>query len=894
MKPLKLEMQAFGPYVEKQTIDFERLSEKGMFLIKGSTGSGKTTVFDAISFALYGESTGEVYLRKVPGSGKGGMIGRNDLEDWRCNQAPSDMTTFVSFSFESGGRSYYFKRALVPKRINMAPLYEAGEIDEDGNIIPFFNNPKQGDLNAKAEELIGLSKEQFRQVVFLPQGQFERFLIAPSDEKEAILKRIFGTERWSAYAQKFYEAAYGRKEALREEKKEIELSLEEEGVSSLEELTEKIAGFEKERKSSEDAHTAFGGKKKQEELNKDIKLAEQFRMLHDLEAEKEKLDAFADSAELMRREYKSAEEAEALRPLLTEYEKASDEYERRKTALEKSEEELPKVKEEAEKAKAEKEKHDKESPVEELQKKIGEYETRRPSYERYGELDAAFRVAKETEKKAEDEVAASEKKKDELKKASEDAALSFNEADKTAREYREKYFKGIYGEIASELTDGEACPVCGSSSHPAPAVRLPGSVSREDTETKENERDRARELWEKSEEKSSKAVKEWEDKKKAKDEASGKAAAAESELKAASTNLIEGIEDLESLDNRIDSFKKEIENYREKSSTLEAAFNAAEKKLAEIQQRIKQNREEEQSAEEELASASDKIAIGLKEKGYDDAESLKKALRTDDERRALHQEIVEFETKCKKNEESLRQKSAELEGKHEPDSSLFNERQNEITEELNEYNSNHSLLSKSIEDLSAKKERLGKKHEHYNSEIKEAEADFAFAQTLRGDKSIGLQRYVLAVMFEQVISYANEMLSNVHGGRYRLCRTNDRGTGNKRGLELKVTDNRSPDKDGRNVSMLSGGEKFLVSLALSIGMSTVAQKTGVQIKALFIDEGFGTLDEDSISDAMMVLESVRKSSGMIGIISHVKLLESVIPTHLEVVKTDKGSYIEAV
>ena len=92
--------------------------------------------------------------------------------------------------------------------------------------------------------------------------------------------------------------------------------------------------------------------------------------------------------------------------------------------------------------------------------------------------------------------------------------------------------------------------------------------------------------------------------------------------------------------------------------------------------------------------------------------------------------------------------------------------------------------------------------------------------------------------------------------------------------------------------MLSGGEKFLVSLALSIGMSTVAQKTGVRIEALFIDEGFGTLDDDSIADAMMVLESVRESSGMIGIISHVQLLESVITSHIEVVKSDKGSYIK--
>ena len=116
-----------------------------------------------------------------------------------------------------------------------------------------------------------------------------------------------------------------------------------------------------------------------------------------------------------------------------------------------------------------------------------------------------------------------------------------------------------------------------------------------------------------------------------------------------------------------------------------------------------------------------------------------------------------------------------------------------------------------------------------------------FAKKLRGDSGIGLQRYVLAILFQQVIGEANRMLGKVHGGRYHLYRSDDKGKGNKRGLELKVYDNRRPDTEGRSVSMLSGGEKFLVSLALSIGMSTVAQKGGVQIEALFIDEGFGTL-----------------------------------------------------
>lgn len=198
MKPLYLELQAFGPYVEKQTVDFQKLSEKGIFLIKGKTGSGKTTVFDAMTFALYGGGSGENEKSKN---------GRNDLEEWRCSQADDNIDTYVSFTFSVYGRKYRFTRKLVKKRVKFSAEYEAGEIDEEGNVIPFFENPKKDSLTEKAEELIGLSKEQFRQVVLLPQGQFEIFLTASSKDKEKILQNIFESEKWEKYAEKFFDAA---------------------------------------------------------------------------------------------------------------------------------------------------------------------------------------------------------------------------------------------------------------------------------------------------------------------------------------------------------------------------------------------------------------------------------------------------------------------------------------------------------------------------------------------------------------------------------------------------------------------------------------------------------------------------------------------------------------
>lgn len=189
-------------------------------------------------------------------------------------------------------------------------------------------------------------------------------------------------------------------------------------------------------------------------------------------------------------------------------------------------------------------------------------------------------------------------------------------------------------------------------------------------------------------------------------------------------------------------------------------------------------------------------------------------------------------------------------------------------------------------------ENLKKDAEGLDERLRIASEDVIFAKKLRGDSGTGIQRYVLGIMFSSVIAAANKMLEMVHGGRYRLFRSDDKAQGsNKRGLDLKVYDSHSEDSEGRFVSTLSGGEKFLASLALSIGMSTIAQKSGIKIEALFIDEGFGSLDEDSIGDAMSILSSIQEANGLVGIISHVQLLQDRIPTKLLVEQKGNGSHI---
>lgn len=873
MKPLKLELQAFGPFIQKQTVDFEKLSAGGIFLITGKTGSGKTTIFDAMTFALYGEASGN----KIESAG------RNSLADCRNTLAGDDIDTFVKFTFSVHGKVYRFERLLLKKRKNLVEDYGVFEIHPDGSETPLPESAKSKEITATAERLVGLDKDQFVRVMLLPQGQFEQFLVARTGEKEEILRKIFGTEKWSAYAAKFFDRAKERYDVLQEEQRKISNLLEEERISNIGQLDSLIKSIEQMKTDLASEEKEYGADVKAKALDADIALSKEFEPLHDAEKEISELRAEFDETEKLRAEYSEAESAEKLRAPLEACRTARDELKLRTENLKTLEERIPdfeKAAAEAAEAFSEKEKN---SPVSGLQKRIGEYSGKRAGYERMASLVKEMERAKNEY----ETVCGSVKKLQEtLDIRTADAALAKKKSDaagEKAKDLRDRYYAGIYGELASGLSDGEKCPVCGSTVHPEPAEKAPDSVTKADMDTAQNEADKAEKIWNNAEK-----VRAEEDERlrKAQTELNEKNAVyreTATAYESARAGLIDGIADSDALERAIKDAEDRIKKFNEESVLLKSLAESSKEALASVRAETETARGEKISAEKKLTEISSMLNTMLSDSGYADYVCAEAVLKSADERSAMHEKIVKYDTSVSGAEQRFKTAQANLAGKTEPDASLFEERRREIDGKRKEFASRAAKLESDTERLNKKMKDISELQKHYDDNITQASDDLTFARRLKGDSGVGIETYVLAVMFDRVIFEANRMLGLVHGGRYRLFRT-DEGSGRarKKGLDLKAYDSYSPGHEGRDVGSLSGGEKFLVSLALSIGISTVARQSGVETEALFIDEGFGTLDDQSIEDALTVLEHVRSGSGTIGIISHVSLLEDNIPTKLTV------------
>ena len=878
MRPVRIEFQAFGPYAGHEAVDFEALSAQGLFLICGKTGIGKTMILDAMTFALYGKSSGH---------------GRDDFASMRCTNADFDTTTFVKLEFEHNGEYYVFERRLERKRKNLSAAYNVMKKDSDGVYRVCLENAKEKTMNEMAVKMLGLEYDQFRQVIVLPQGQFEKLLTSNSEEKEKILTSIFGEEKWQRIADELYAQVVERKDRLKSKQERIAMSLMEEHCASMEELYRLISQKEAVLAELDENYKLADYDqiiRKQQEM---LALIKRFGDLHKAEERILRLEDEKENQKTTAQRISDAKRADKVRNLMQTLDAARKAYEKRLQDEESSIQTAEALEEAMKTAEEALQNHlEKEDKIEQKKALRIQYEGKRSDYEGIDAIQKELRDCQKEIEQAKTEEQTAKKIYDRqaeriIQLQGEYAALN----EKHSR-LLDSYLAGITGELAQELHEGIPCPVCGSTEHPDKAKSADNSITKAMVDEQKSEADTKYQELQGMLTKQDEAKEILDEKHTAVGKIHTRMIACETMLESMKNNLVEGVNSLEELNGVLKELQQEIETYSVKRTELERDEKKKKETCTEAKARIESARMETASSKTLLQTAETALCAGLTEHRFETEDEAKELLLSENEIEKLTKQMADYEANVKAARESLGALQEELMNQEEPDETVCKEQLNAASNAKSEYAEQKGILTTELRRLKEKAKMLENEGSGIEEQLLRAEEDFVFAKKLRGDSGTGLQRYVLGIMFSSVVAAANKMLEMVHGGRYRLYRSDEKVQGsNKRGLELKVYDRNSEEHEGRFVSTLSGGEKFLASLALSIGMSTVAQKSGMKIEALFIDEGFGSLDEDSISDAMNILDSIQKANGLVGIISHVQILQDRIPTKLRVEEIDKSSHI---
>lgn len=880
MKPISVKFRCFGPYMEQQFIDFAKLEQNGLFLICGETGAGKTTILDAICIALYGKSSG--------GS-------RGELSEMRCKLAGKDDITEVEFVFENGGRQYKFSRSLRVARKNETEAHQCSEL-LSGQWVPILENPKKTNVNAQAEEIIGLTYDQFRQVIILPQGQFEKLLTSDSQEKEKILATLFHTERWERVVEELCRRVKERDDALKSEWDEMERALRKYECDSLEALAEKAA---QDTKALEEikaqAKVAKGEEGKAKKIHQQAllenqefeELARRKQKLEGLSAQKENFAKdevnlrLADSAEQLRGVYTAYETAQAtVTKAEVAYKEAIDNQTEKDIALK----EAQTAREAYEKGRAE---HEKTKAF------AIQLEGKRSDYQAISEKQATLESCQKQQKAATE---GQEKAEKNFKTADEEwqAAL---EAQQKAREAhqsaQESYLQGIGGILAQRLQPGAPCPVCGSSEHPCPAKAAEGQVTDQqlndlseavnDSNNREIETREARAEAEQAKNEAMKAL--------------GQADKALAEAQAAYDQVMGGmipeIETEAELDAQLAALGKTIENFEKMETSTQETLTAAKSDSDHARKEVERLTGELEQAQKSLAASQAAWEEALKGSPLENESQFLAACIEPEEREEKRQACIQFQADLTHAKESVEEKRQALKDKTPPDIEALGEAVEKAEQVHDGLKAQTVRLEESQKALERDHKDLIHRKKTHDTERMVVDSNKEFADKLRGRAGVSLQRYVLGVKLSAITVAANRLLETVYGGRYRLYRTDEvAGRAQKAGLELEVYD--AVQNQRRSVTSLSGGEKFLVALSLAIGLSTVVQASGggVHMEAMFVDEGFGSLDNNAVDDAMGILQGIQRNAGMVvGIISHVARLEETIPTKLEAKKGSAGSTI---
>ena len=924
MKPLKLTMSAFGSYAGKNVIDFTG-QQQGIFLITGDTGAGKTTIFDAITYALYNQTSG--------GERNGNMM--------RSQYAQPETETYVELEFLYRGQTYRVRRnpdykitkTLKNGKIREQKVPHSVELTlPDGTVFP----EKKNATDAKIIEILGLTADQFSQIVMIAQGDFLKLLYTKSDERKMIFSKLFRTdiywkiqENLRRKSMEMDERIQENDRAFEQEKSRIILLPESEELP-LDELVERLRERLKDALKEQNLRRA-----NVEELNKKITKYEEinklFVSLEKIRQNGKELEARQAESKERRQQIENARKADKVLVAEQQNLRQQQAVEQSAQAIAKMTETLANDQEMFETLKTQQQEAEAKQKREaaDIQKKMLALEQSFPSYEAlqnarseeqqakkvwedlgktseesFHKKEAGIAALKEQQKRQEQVV-------EQTKKNWEQTSLSASESAKHYEHMYEAFLKEQAGILAENLSAGCPCPVCGSTVHPDPAKLSDHAVTELEVEqakktraVAEEKRDLAYAAFEAEKTEKQKLAQAVE-----KEEADFVLAQtiAKQQRKEAEQNyvslqkiaeqireklvypsLAEAKKQYAAMQKALEAAEQEIERKRQKVSELAEAMNTLKgQKLAE---------EENQKTAKKLAAKTEKEYAKLLEKsGFISEETYHLAILPERSRSKLEREEKEYESQCLRQQSEQKLLEKQVSGKTYTDTTELNEQLKIEKQALKEAEKTYMELHTAYENDRAVLQNCavylekGKKMESEDQVIK------SLSKTangrLSGSAKIDFETYIQRQYFKQIIHEANKRLLTMSNHQFILKLKEEANTGRKtnEGLDLSVYSLVTDSE--RDVKTLSGGESFLAALAMALGLSDIVERSAGAIHPdmMFIDEGFGSLDAQSRQQAIEVLGELAGDSRMVGIISHVTELKEQIDRKLVVSRTDKGS-----
>lgn len=873
MRPERLRISAFGPYAGEEDLDFSVLGNHTLFLICGPTGAGKSTILDAMCYALYGKTSGAV----------------RSGEDLRSNYVGYDRKTHVEFDFAIGNRHYRICRSPTQllerqKGDRSKPVEHKGkadfyEIDEEGREKAHITSKG---VDSAVEKLLGVGLEQFRQIILLPQGDFRKLLLADSSDRQKIMEQLFQTGIYLAFEKRLQEETqklkieYGRGELQRATLLETCRSGSEEELEKQAEANEKVLK-EKEAKF-------IRADKKQQVF---LRAYDEANMLHGAflrletaETALKRLEEEKKEKEKLRGYIKMIRAAQSVTKEWSEAVNAKRQQRTAAETLEKAAANLPvkeKAKTEAEQALAlfEKEKTAQKERIE-MKGKLEQYRNPSRSYgtaKREAERLAGIYAVKQKEaERLQEQVSAAEKKAAEDKKN----WLCRNRI----------FLEGQAFVLAEKLADGQPCPVCGSLSHPAPAAAGENRITEKDVKDAEHQM-RLSEEAEKKIRREAEAyqAKEMAAAKESADKAITVLSELEKNLPAAYRDSLVLEKEIKDLETGISSFEKSLEQAEENRKKAETAYQTLKEQKGLL----------EKQAEEFLKTSEEKnriLKIKVAEAGFTDWFECSRYMKELTQLETYESDLKIYDQSVHTEEEKIKEEKEKTAGRTKPDMNDWNGKRLKLLESMKQF---AAEKAEKEAELKKQKETLEKLRQLKGTqkEISEKYSLVAHLWEIAQGKETGinLERFVLGALLDAVTEKANLRLMEMSGNRYELLRKRgERSDGRKKaGLDLEVFDGNTGR--ARPAVTLSGGETFLASLSLALGLADVVQEYagGVHLDAMFIDEGFGSLDSESLDLAMKTLQELKGQNRLIGLISHVGGLEERIPAKLRVTKTQTGS-----